>query len=110
MTNDTELEHMALRSIMVDAINIIKEQAEIIYRHAKEQYALDVGGKVYKHSGVSQFHAISDIIREASAIEFAASAIDAQIILLDKLYNNEPIISSEDAEQAKRITGSEDIF
>lgn len=105
-----ELERMELRSVIVDAVNIISEQAKIIHNCAKEQYTLDLGGKVYKRNGISQFHTLADISREASLIEFTCSAINGQISLLDKLYANEPIISEADAKKAKEIAGVEDLF
>ena len=102
--------HMKYRDEIVEQARSIREQARNINAKAKEQYVRDVGGKVYKRNGISQFHALAHLARWASTIEMSCDAIIAEIELLDKLYANEPIVSPDDVAKAKELIGEKDLF
>lgn len=103
-------DHMEYRDEIVEAAESMKEQACNINAKAKEQYVKDIGGKVYKRNGISQFHALAHLARWASTIEMACDAMIGEIELLDKLYANEPIISPDDIAKAKELIGEKDLF
>ena len=97
------MEQLDCKNRMLVALQLIKKQADDIHSLAKKQYSDSLGGKVYQQHGISQYHALADIARESSIIDFACNAITEQLELLDKLYTGQPIISEADAAEAQRI-------